>query len=370
MLFLLLRLKRKIRKQLTVAIILILFLSLFLGIIGFYPITQELKTIGTGRGFDRFYVLKDSPKIIKDFPLFGVGLGAFGEIFGKYKTFAPQTIYNFAHNEPMQILVETGLVGFLLIASFFYIYCKNIFYAWLKRRDSFAVYLGLGAIISLFSITLHSLFDFVFHVPANALLFFIILGLVCRIVYMEGIHGAPSLDKFRFILPKASGAICIIALGIGFLASALFIQRRCQAESIFNSVKQYKIAQGGIETVLDYKKVLREIDKAIALNPENSAYLNKKADLLSELAINSELNNELIAPLGLGGASDLLSLAELDYKRAIEINPTKADYHLRLGWLYGELADVSLMRQEFKRALLLDPQNSVMKAYIEKYPNP
>jgi len=367
--FLLLRLRKPIKKEWVIVVILGVFLSLFFGIVGLHPIAAELKTIIAQKSFDRVYILIDGFRMFGDFPLFGVGLGAFGEIFNKYKDFASQLNYGFAHNEPLQLLTEAGLAGLLSMGVFFFMYFKNIFPIWLKRKNRFALFMGLGIFIGLFSITMHSLFDFVFHVPANAFLFFVILALLYRVVYAEGRHGPLPLEEYRFSLPPALrfSAIAGICLCL-FLCESLII-RRYQAEAAFNSVREYKIAKRGTEAVIGYKKVIRGVDKAIVFNPGNSKYFAKKADLFSDIAVNTGLADELdnLPEFAQGNTLELLSYARAGYQKAISLNPTKADYHLRLGWLYGELQDKDLMQQEFDKAVLLDPQNEKMRDYIRKY---
>jgi len=370
--FLLLRLKKPVKKEWFIVVILGLFLSLFLGIVGLRPITTELKTILDHKNFDRLYVLKDSLVIFKDFPLFGVGLGAFGEIFSKYKSFSSQLSYGFTHNESLQILTESGLVGFVSLAAFFFLYLKGVFKAWLKRRNRFALFVGLGMFIGLFAVSLHSLFDFSFHTPANAVLFFVILALLYRVVYSDGAHGPLLMTEYKFSLPAAVRLCLALGVCIGLLLCEILILRRYQAETAFNGVREYKITGKGTEAVIGGKKAIREINKAILLNPINSAYFNKKADLLSDIAVNTELSAELsgLREFAYGNKAELLGYAQADYERAVGLNPAKSDYHLRLGWIYGELGKKILTQQEFKRALMLDTQNNKIKEYIAKYDSP
>lgn len=361
----LLRSKRPIKKEIVLIIILFLFLSLFLGIIGIHPITEELKTIFHSESImDRLSILKDGLKIIQDFPFFGTGLGTFKEIFPKYKSSQPYLNFSFAHNEPIQLLVETGFLGFILFFLFLFYFLKEIFLVWFRRKDPFAVYITLGILAGVFSIILHSFFDFVLHVPANAFLFFVILALGYRIVYTKEPQNLLPLPEIKLPLPKSLRSIFIIVFVFLLIFMESLVLRRYQAESIFKRVKENKVSQRGIEAIFEYRRILKKIDQSIILNPLNSLYLTKRADLLSELAARGDLEGELVNFAEFKNQDEVLGLAEKFYKKAIDLTPTKADLHLRLGQLYSISSNLDLTRRELKKAILLDPTNSNIQYYI------
>lgn len=365
----LLKIKRPIKRTISVMVILFLFFSLFIGLIGLGPLTQRMETLlNPFKAYsDRFQLVKDSLKIVKDFPFFGTGLGTFTHIAQKYKTTDWQVTYGFSHNEPIQLLVETGITGFLLLFLFFFKYLSKIFSLWLKRRNPFAVYITLGILVGIISSILHSMVEFTFHVPANALLFFIILALLYRTVYIKQSKDLLSIPESKLILPKylRISFIGVLLLSLIFVESLIF--RRYQAEIIFQKVKQKKVLETDVEAIIEYNKMLKEIDKAIALNPLRGGYPSKKADILSEIALREDLEYGLYSMVKFKDANEVLNLARRLYQRAIDLKPTDADFHLNLGWLYGLVGEIDLVHEEFKKALLLDPQNIVIQSYVQPY---
>ncbi|MCM8791829.1 MAG: O-antigen ligase family protein [Candidatus Omnitrophica bacterium] len=133
--------------------------------------------------FERGYRWQDMFKIWYDFPFLGIGGGAFSSIAPLYKRVNLQMTIVHAHNDYLELLVETGIFGFLLLSLFFYLYFSQVIKMWMKRHDRFVVGLVLGGIISNLGILIHSWVDFNLRIPANALLFFIISGLTYKLVF-------------------------------------------------------------------------------------------------------------------------------------------------------------------------------------------
>jgi len=135
--------------------------------------------------FGHGYSWLDILRIWEDFPIFGTGLGTFSSISSMYKTTPTQYLFTYAHNDYLQLFSEVGLAGFILVTLFFIFYFNSVFKMWLKRHDSYVVCLVLGGAGSVLSMLLYSFLDFNLQIPANGLLFFVIMGLVYRLVYMR-----------------------------------------------------------------------------------------------------------------------------------------------------------------------------------------
>lgn len=74
---------------------------------------------------------KTSLEIIKENPFTGIGAGAFGAL-PQFKSLREQGNYQTVNNEYLEILIEEGIIGFVLI-SFFFVYYFLHFY---KRKDA------------------------------------------------------------------------------------------------------------------------------------------------------------------------------------------------------------------------------------------
>jgi O-antigen ligase len=143
----------------------------------------------------RFSVAGDSFLIVKDFILFGVGLGNFSYIFTLYqKKFDFTIYYRYLHNDYLQLLVEAGIIASALVLIFFFKIFKDILKEINTRHDPFIKNIVIGGFCGLVSVILHSFVDFNFHIPAVALLFWLLLGLIYKCSYSHFYHLKPESD--------------------------------------------------------------------------------------------------------------------------------------------------------------------------------
>jgi O-antigen ligase len=135
----------------------------------------------------RTAIWRDSIGMVRDFPLFGVGLGAWPEIFPRYQS-PPWSwgFYREAHNDYLELLAETGTIGFALLAWFFWVAGRRIIHAprasdssRSERTYRLPVLAALLAAIG--AMAFHEFIDFSLQIPANALLFTLLLALALRL---------------------------------------------------------------------------------------------------------------------------------------------------------------------------------------------
>lgn len=150
------------------------------GRIGFDPIIDrflELSSQGSRLDFWR-----DSLAIIARHPL-GIGPASLPSVFKVYDVSAQlydKTVYQL-HNDVLQILVDTGWVGFVsIIGGFVYFMVRS--FRRLRRmdvnRNPRQFFLAAGALSGLSALTFHSFFDFNLQIPANCLYFVTLMAIV------------------------------------------------------------------------------------------------------------------------------------------------------------------------------------------------
>jgi len=122
----------------------------------------------------RFTILEDSARMFVVHPVLGWGLDVFPIAYPQYRSFPTDFFVNQAHNDYLQVLVETGALGFLLVLWFIYRFYWNALpftRDWMQDMKSCV---RAAALVACTGILVHSFTDFNLHVPANAALFFVL----------------------------------------------------------------------------------------------------------------------------------------------------------------------------------------------------
>ena len=181
------------------------------------------ETIAEVKFAERLMLWKDSIKIIRDFPVFGVGLGCWPEIFPKYRS-APWSFDFFreSHNDYLELASETGLVGFALLASLGIAIAVRIRSAIGRLRSDVApVYYSLiGAVIGL---SVHELVDFSLHIPANAIYLTIIVAMALRIA---GRATDRPTTKVLPVIPWLRLPVIFSAMGVSVFLMVLALTQK------------------------------------------------------------------------------------------------------------------------------------------------
>jgi O-antigen ligase len=131
----------------------------------------------------RLNLWQDAIRMVPDFPVLGAGFNAFGTAYPVYQTVDKGVWWGEAHNEYLQALVDTGVVGAVLTLSLIYVlFCNTIPAA---RKGA----LEAGLLGALLASAFHNLVDFNWQIPANAATFVALAGTALRSAL-----GQPQLD--------------------------------------------------------------------------------------------------------------------------------------------------------------------------------
>lgn len=144
------------------------------GVLQRFEYMSQSKYLGTSR---RSMIWSDTLQLLHANPVLGTGLGTYGEALRPFQTHLVNLHVDHAHNDYLEFASETGLVGFsLLFLPIFYLLGKMIV-SFLKDHRRYRSAVLLGCIGSTLGLLIHSLTDFNLHIPANALIFAVILGI-------------------------------------------------------------------------------------------------------------------------------------------------------------------------------------------------
>lgn len=174
-LFLLLLVRRVRSRHVIVGGLVVLLAVMAVSWIGIQQVLRrfsEMQSMEVSAG-KRTSMLGDTWRLFLDHPVLGTGLGAFEMVFPPYDSLYDGKVVNHAHNDYVEVLAETGILGGLCCAWFLVVILLNSLKGLAEQGSSFGSVLNLSGLIACSAILVHSLVDFNLRIPANALLFFL-----------------------------------------------------------------------------------------------------------------------------------------------------------------------------------------------------
>jgi O-antigen ligase len=132
----------------------------------------------TADAHGRLSAWTDTMQVVRDFPVFGTGVGTYGRAMLLYQTNGRDVMYAHAHNDYLQIAAEGGLlVGIPVLAGVALV-------GFVVRRrlksgddDPLTYWTRVGAIAGLAGIAAQSVVEFSLQMPGNRVLFVVLLAL-------------------------------------------------------------------------------------------------------------------------------------------------------------------------------------------------
>jgi O-antigen ligase len=123
----------------------------------------------------------DTLRVIKDFPVFGSGLGTFPHIFPMYRSFHIQGMVTHAENDFLQFFSDVGPLGFgMLLIAFIFFLSKAVSGIRSMSPAEAQRYIGLGSLVGIFALMFHSAVERNIQIPANAFLFTFMFSLALK----------------------------------------------------------------------------------------------------------------------------------------------------------------------------------------------
>ena len=124
-------------------------------------------------------------ELIKDYPLVGAGPGSWYVAFPKYRGADIINFFDYAHNDYVQFAAESGLIGAAMLALMVAWTLVIALRAQYLRRDPLMRGLSFASIMGVTAILIHSSVDFNLQIPANAMLFMVLLALGWIALYLD-----------------------------------------------------------------------------------------------------------------------------------------------------------------------------------------
>lgn len=351
------------------------------------PASTSLEAGGTESGTIRIIVWKGAINIFKNFPILGTGPETFATTYYRYRpvehnqTTEWNFLYNKAHNEYLNYLSNTGLLGFLaysaLLVSIGFLIIKNI----LRSQNQTRI-IQIGLLSSSVSYLVVNFFGF--SVIATSVTFFLIPAISFAI--------SEHKSELTLKIPKkifVSNSLVVAAIFILFLFLLVTISRIFLSDTYYaryqkeigsgKILKALKNIQTAAETSPYFEPLYyAELGYAASLAAENSFDNDKKsqtelAEKSTALALGGSPNNlslwrkaqSTYFELSLSD-SKYLSLALNAGKITTELAPTDPAGYFNLGLIQKTAGQKNEARDAFSKALELKPDYTEAKEELAK----
>jgi O-antigen ligase len=134
---------------------------------------EQLRGGGITRDL-RVSIYQDTWRIFLDHPWVGTGLGSLIAVYPRYASFYDGLTVDHAHNDYLELLADTGLVGGLCGLSFIALLFWRGLASLQFAERAFARAILAGSLAACAGLLVHSLVDFNLHIPSNALIFLLL----------------------------------------------------------------------------------------------------------------------------------------------------------------------------------------------------
>lgn len=279
---------------------------------------------------------KDGLKIVKHYPILGAGGSGWVSLYQKYQSYPYWT--KLAHNFFLQLWIEVGTIGLLMLVAF--LVFLNIFaYRTYRKTEQISnkVYIA-GVYSSLFTILIHALVDFDMSLVGYALVFWALVGVLVGSVNTESFTTSTFKINQKILNSKlVYYSVAFIALALIFnswsiLSTSRYLDRGVEASDnndIDGIIENYEKAASR-----DSLKSSIKIDLANAYKLrygmfEDTTDMDRAYDLTEEYL-------KLAPTDGLAqsyGSEFFFNVGEIDKgielaNRVVELNPMRSDSYL------------------------------------------
>ncbi len=341
---------------LKITFMLIIFVSLYMGI----NATIERFALDKLPYEGRPVYWTNATAIVADFPIFGAGLGTFSSLYPAYEKVWRPVRLSHAHNDYLEFLAELGIVGFILLFGGIIFILIHSFLVWKARRYPEVKGLVLGGIVAVISLLIHSITDFNLHIPANMLLFSVVLSLLFVTVFYR--RGDYNLQKTKKNLEKNNEKTPNTEQkkGIkGFLVILLVVMGVADILIYWNQHLYNKARQ-----IQDSEKRLKILKKANRFYPFNDLTFYEQGKAYFDCSVENLKEDSKLNRFYLRNSIQ-------NFSRSLSINPVSQFGHFYLAralhWMsYFPSSSDADFYQEYKKATILAGHNSQIHFEVGK----
>ncbi|HEX2442281.1 MAG TPA: O-antigen ligase family protein [Methylomirabilota bacterium] len=346
------------RRSLILTGVLLVAVLAYGGWIGFGPVLARLSAAPQGTAY-RFGQYVASLPLLREFPLLGVGLGAYRDVYFRHQPLAhqPEILYfPYAHNDLLQLVLELGPLGAALGLFLGWRIAGDLVLAHLLgrgacpvdggagpqavRSDLYSVGIAVGALAGLAGLIAHSALDFSVRMPAVGVTAATLLALATVALHTRLVPGREDLLSGVVTVPLRPPA------RVAFAAVALVLVAGWSWAWIWSA--RVRAAEQALAAA-PASAVGARADALLALDRRNPDGLLMRARTRQGAALAAwesppapGVDRDRLAREGLARARE-------DLRTALTVTPTNPWLHLDLAWV--EASDVVVQGRAGRDAL-------------------
>lgn len=192
----------EIRKRVAAPIVALRFVLLILAVVIQLKVLQQVVTATyadrlapqAALGDLRWTLYSTTWTAIQNFSPVGSGPGTTPQVYQLYQPTSINSFVNHTHNDYLELLLDMGILGALIIGVLIFIYLRRWRQLWQDQTTGFKL-LKTGAGVGILLALLYSLTDFGLHTPANAVFFALLFGIF--------LHNEPIANT-QSLIPSSS----------------------------------------------------------------------------------------------------------------------------------------------------------------------
>ncbi len=253
-----------------------------------------------------------------DRPILGSGLGAFGDAVAPFKTSHGDVRSNRAEADLLEFVVEGGVILVVILLLFGRFAWRSARHELIHGRSRSGKWLRAGALASCATMLIHSLFDFGFRIPANALAFAVLLGIATA--RSEGTRPAAAWTRRAFIAFMALSTFAGVYRSVGAAQERAALARTSPESRL-----------AALEEVVNAHPYLDGARRQRGLAWLALAYSHGQYDAAR------------------------LQRAHNDLQAVVKMRPHWGEARTDLGWVKYYQGNIGEAKQEMKEAARLDP---------------
>ena len=306
-------------------------------------ILSRIEDMGRNKFFSlihRFDLWKGSLLAIQDRP-WGWGLGTFMWVFPPFKVQSDRFLVDYAHNEFLQIGVDLGIPGMLILAAFLFFYLKRVIkFKPLEGAPENHPLIASGFASLFICLAIASQIDFPLRIFTNGLFFFTFLALSAHLFKSRSPQKASSRSGSAFKWLLFISALSLIVVSSRQLLAEISFQKAQVDDQNFR-----------------WNDALENYERAVGLAPGYGRYQEALGNLCYRKASVTFQKTEKLK---------LRQKSVQAYERAVQTLPYDAEVHRVLGLALEEQGNIDEAKAHLKQAVRLDPQNGF---FLSEYGN-